>query len=318
MNPINPIDGYVCQDTHTADKLKESDKGQWQGIFFDGRQDNAQDFPDLVRLIDREFRNDEVGILNSISQQDLRNTDVLIFRESTGQLILERRGLKPHEANYRRSVEYDANQNQVAYRIMLRGRNDSNLNLGGGVIRRQSFEDWATDYQLPKALRKRESNQPRPGEYVKIVAINRATGYTGTARVQLKSAAQNASGLLDVVVPTITLLPPNLKIWAERDYTVEQGLTKGEERNYTIGNEGASLTSDTSIRVYSEWLDEDGRPLPDELGENLGKQYGLTGRLAKVVGTNILRGTAIGDDMAEFAIAPGRNTQVLSRPLKIG
>ncbi|MFQ3248071.1 MAG: hypothetical protein ACI9SP_004731, partial [Arenicella sp.] len=231
-----------------------------------------------------------------------------------GQLILERRGLKPEEAKYRKAVDYNAGEHQVAYRIMLRGRNDSTLNVGGGVDRRQSFEDWATEYQLPEPLRTRESDQPRPGEYIKIVAINRATGYTGTARVQLKSAGdpnKNSTTLLDVEVPTITLLPPNLKIWAERDYTVEHGLTKGEERNYTIGNEGASLTSDTSIRVYTEWLDEEGRPLPDELGENSGKQYGLTGRLAKVVGANQLRGTAIGDDMAEFAIAPGRNTQVL-------
>jgi hypothetical protein len=308
------IDGYTCEDTHTAEKLKDSDKGPWQGIFFDGSQDGAQDFPDLVRLIDREFRDEEIGILKSISEDDLRNTDVLMFRESTGQLILERRGLKPEEAKYRKAVDYNAGENQVAYRIMLRGRNDSTLNVGGGVDRRQSYEDWATEYQLSEPLRTRESDQPRPGEYIKIVAINRATGYTGTARVQLKSAGdpnKSSTTLLDVEVPTITLLPPNLKIWAERDYTVEHGLTKGEDRNYTIGNEGASLTSDTSIRVYTEWLDEEGRPLPDELGENSGKQYGLTGRLAKVVGANQLKGTAIGDDMAEFAIAPGRNTQVL-------
>jgi hypothetical protein len=308
------IEGYTCEDTHTAEKLKASDKGPWQGIFFDGSQDGAQDFPDLVRLIDREFRNEEIGILKSISEDDLRNTDVVMFRESTGQLILERRGLKPEEAKYRKTVDYNADENQVAYRIMLRGRNDSRLNVGGGVDRRQSFENWATEYQLTEPLRKRESDQPRPGEYIKIVAINRATGYTGTARVQLKSAGdpnKSSTTLLDVEVPTITLLPPNLKVWAERDYTVEHGLTKGEDRNYTIGNEGASLTSDTSIRVYTEWLDEEGRPLPDELGENSGKQYGLTGRLAKLVGANQLKGTAIGDDMAEFAIAPGRNTQVL-------
>jgi hypothetical protein len=79
----------------------------------------------LVRLIDREFRNEEIGILKSISEDDLRNTDVLMFRESTGQLILERRGLKPKEAEYQKAVDYNADENQVAYRIMLRGRNDS-------------------------------------------------------------------------------------------------------------------------------------------------------------------------------------------------
>ncbi len=45
----------------------------------------------------------------------------------------------------------------------------------------------------------------------------------------------------------IALRPPNLKVWAERKYNVEQGLTKGDEKTYTIGAEGAALTSDTTI-----------------------------------------------------------------------
>ena len=39
--------------------------------------------------------------------------------------------------------------------------------------------------------------------------------------------------------------PPNLKIWAERISTVEQGMTQGEERHHVIGSEGAGLTLQT-------------------------------------------------------------------------
>jgi hypothetical protein len=62
--------------------------GQLQGIFFDGQQDNGE-APDLVRIIDQEVRQQPVGILTSISTADLRNTDILFFRESTGQLVME-------------------------------------------------------------------------------------------------------------------------------------------------------------------------------------------------------------------------------------
>ena len=80
--------------------------GNWQGIFFDGSQQDLEEFPDVLRLIDRELRNEPIGVLDSISQADMRNTDVLLFRESTGQLILERRGLKQQEASYRRCLLY--------------------------------------------------------------------------------------------------------------------------------------------------------------------------------------------------------------------
>jgi len=297
----DPLPGYQCSTAGAdGDQLL-------QGIFFDGQQDDAEDFPDVVRLIDQELRNEPIGLLKSISTEDLRNTDVYFFRESTGQLILERRGLKQSEAAYRPEVEYSEETNRVAYRIMLRGRNDTSLNLGGGIQRTSSYEDWATDYQLAEPLRIRESDRPRPGEFVKIVAINRATGYTGTARVQLDTS--EGAGL-DVEVPEIVMTPPNLKIWAERTYDVEAGLTKGEERRYLVGAEGGALSSDKTITIYTEWLDQDGKPFPDQLGLDNGEQFGLTGRLARVAGDNRIVSAAQAG-ISEFSIAPGRNTQVL-------
>jgi hypothetical protein len=52
--------------------------------------------------------------------------------------------------------------------------------------------------------------------------------------------------------------------------------------------------------------------LPEELGLDDGEQYGFTGRLAKVVGANQLQGVGAGNDLASFAIAPGRKTQVIN------
>ena len=312
-NPHVYAQGFTCEDKHPELEYDPEKGGPWQGVYFDGRQDSVIDFPDLVRVADHETRFDSTGVLKSISTEDLRNTDLLFFRESTGQLILERRGLKPEEAEYRNAIEYDEDAKQVAYRVMLRGSHDYNLNIGGGVDRRQSFEEWATDYQLTEPFAKREADHPRPGEFIKVVAINRATGYMGTARVMLTSAAENnlVAGLLDVEVPHIVMTPPNLKIWAQRDYEVDAGLNEGDEHQNTIGNEGAALTSDAKVTIYTEWLDEYGQALPEELGLDDGAQYGLTGRLAKVASPNQLRGVALADDLAEFPIAPGRNTQVL-------
>ena len=43
--------------------------------------------------------------------------------------------------------------------------------------------------------------------------------------------------------------PPNLEIEAERQYTVERGLTKGQPRNYVVGFEGAGLETDDYIKT---------------------------------------------------------------------
>lgn len=280
--------------------------GNLQGLYFDIPE--AGQAPDLLRVMDQQIRTESVGLLESISQADLRNTDVLFFRESTGQLIMERKGLK--EAEVRRGdVMLDEEGQLISYRVMLRGPRDWNLNIGGAVERKGSYKEWATKYQLTEPFQEKESDHIRPGETIKIVAINRATGYMGTVRTPLTKTSQ---GNLSILSSPIALRPPNLKVWAERKYNVEQGLTKGDEKTYTIGAEGAALTSDTTITIFTEWLDEYGKPLPEELGLDSGEQYGFTGRLAKVVGPNQLQGVGAGNDLASFAIAPGRRTQVIN------
>ncbi|WP_416398400.1 LamG domain-containing protein [Allohahella sp. A8] len=193
---------------------------------------------------------------------------------------------------------------------MLRGLKDSAANVGA-INRTSSFEEWATGYQLTEPFRKRESFHLQPGEWVEVVAINRSTGYTGTSRVQLKSVGDAGSTGLSVTLEPIVMRPPNLKVWAERMYNVEQGLQAGESRSgQIVSAEGASLLSDQSVRVFTEWLDHDGSPLPEGLSAVDGAQYGLTGRLAKVVAPNVVATTS-SSNIAAFPIAPGRQTQIL-------
>jgi RHS repeat-associated protein len=286
--------------------------GKLQGVFLSSRPNEG--VPHLFRQADSIKNTAPNGVLKSISKEDLRKTDVLVFRESTGELVLERKGLSEQEA---RSAE-NGNSTGLGeddqfffYRLMLRGPMDYALNLGGGTNRSGTWAEWATRYKLPEPYQRREADHLKSGEWVRLVVINRKTGYMGTQRLQLNDASQNAAGYLSLPVDDITLSPPRLKVWAERNYTQEQGLQQGkEERNNIIGAEGAALASDDLVTIYTEWYDEFGLPLPEGLGVDNGEQYGLTGRLAKVVGQDQLAEVAQGG-LAEFPIAPGRHTQVL-------
>ncbi len=238
-----------------------------------------------------------------------------MFRESTGELVLSRRGLADAEIDGRQQMGMGQGGDNVFYRAMLRGPSDSNINIGG-TNRSGGWTAWATRNQLAEPFRQQQADHLKSGEWVRLVAINRATGYVGTQRVQLTDASTRTGGMLSFPVDDIKLMPPNLKIWAERTYDVDKGLTSGEERRYLIGAEGASQTSDAMVTIYSEWLDQDGRPLPEGLGDDDGKQYGLTGRLAKVVAPNQLGAAGSGDgqsrsDLASFPIAPGLQKQVI-------
>ncbi|MFO1369525.1 MAG: RHS repeat-associated core domain-containing protein [Marinagarivorans sp.] len=307
MGPIPQPDG----STKTG-FIPNQSPNSLQAIYFSSRPDKSQ--PNVTRLADKTKSPAPNGLVSSISKEDFKNTDIMVFRESTGELVVDRRGLPQSEID--EAVKTDTglgkDNKSFFYRIMLRGPMDTAVNSGGGFIqRRGSWQDYATQYKLAEPFQKREANHLKSGEWVRIVIINRPTGYIGTQRVQLKDASTNAGSSLNVPIDDIVLRPPNLKIWAERDYTQDSGLNKGkEEKNNIIGAEGASLGSDDKIIVYSEWLDADGTPLPEGLGADKGAAFGLTGRLAKVVGSNTLQSVAAGS-LAEFPIAPGLNTQVL-------
>ncbi len=149
-----------------------------------------------------------------------------------------------------------------------------------------------------------EADHLRTGELFEVWAINRVTGYMGKAELEM-TPAQISNGILDTIVPTIEMRPPNLKVWAERVYDIEAGLTQGEQRRYLIGNEGIGEADDTYIQINVEWYDEDGTALPDALTD-----YGFTGRLAYVSDANTLS-DASQAGQARFAIKPGTHVELV-------
>ncbi|RCU52636.1 hypothetical protein DU002_01305 [Corallincola holothuriorum] len=292
-------DGEEVEFFTTA--LEQGQEATHQGVYLSSGSAPAGE-PDFVRLADKQKNFASTGYLESISKDDLTNTDILVFRESTGELVVARRGLSDAESgNSKTGLTKD---DTFYYRMAMRGGRNSLNNVGAGKKFNERYDDWATRNGFADAFKERKSNLLKPGEWVKLVVINRATGYMATQRVELKNLTQGS------VVPQITLTPPNLKIWAERKYKVEQGLTAGKDRKYLIGAEGAGLTSDSEIKVFTEWFDHDGSPLPAGLAEDDGEMYGMTGRLAKIVGPDMLAAVA-DSDLANFPIAPGRNTQVV-------
>ncbi|MDF3012889.1 MAG: hypothetical protein K0Q78_1093 [Cellvibrio sp.] len=195
---------------------------------------------------------------------------------------------------------------------MVRGVMDLDIDFSGSEPK-GGWNDWSTGYELEESFREHESNHLRSGEWVRIVVINRATGYMGTRRVQLNEASQNDKGMMSTPVEEIVLSPPNLKIWAERTYEQKYGLEKNKEQINVIGAEGGALTDDKLVTVYTEWYDEEGRPLPSGLGEDNGEQFGFTGRMARVIGSGQIGevGVVGKEHLAQFPIMPGRQTQVL-------
>gem|GEM_PF-5880219 len=180
----------------------------------------------------------------------------------------------------------------------------------------------------------------RYGDLVRIVVINRATGYLASFRARVdagpnglptyKMLAAHPDGYVDEsFVARVVLRPPNLKIKVERKLNPSKN-SEGEEEQGEIkivGADGASITSDTYLQVTTEWFGESGEPLPDKLP-------GYTGRLARVVGGKLLAGTATenpveddeeeqseeeeensdGDDVGLFAIRPGKHIVNIQLP----
>jgi len=240
------------------------------------------------------------GLLKTIGKDDLENTDIYIYRVSNGQLVTSRKGLRPNESNpYHGGGAGDESESIVNYCLLMRGPASFNY------LRQMKFEDWAAATNINEELQGRQADHLRVGEQVKVIMINRATGYIGSA---VGTFGENlGSGLISFSPEAIVMRPPNLKIKAERQFEIESGLTAGEQRESVIGFEGSGLTSDKIITITTEWLDWDGGPLPEDLP-------GYTGRLAKVVAENEL-GQAAGH-IANFDIRPGRHIQVVQLPVE--
>jgi len=290
------------------------DQAELQGIYLSSRfdaipADTEKTAPDFTRLIDTAPDFKDRGLLKTIGKEDLKDTDIYVFRESTGQLIAERRGLHEDEL-YKNYSGVDEQAGSFRYTIQLRGAIENYYTISYDKRGEAGFKKWQSAGGFKEEFQKRTANHLKAGETVRIIAINRPTGYQGSVRVPLQAATASGN-FLNFADQRIELAAPNLKIWAERKNKVEQGMTKGETRKQLIGNEGAGLGSDISIAIYTDWRDQDGSPLPEELGD-----YGYTGRLAKIVAQNQLAPSGV-NNLSQFKIKPGQAVQVITLPERV-
>jgi hypothetical protein len=243
-------------------------------------------------------------LLNKISNTDLLDSDTYVYRVSNGQLFSAREGLQGDEADKDYNAGGTSGEASAAiyYSQLIRGA--SSL-----VYTQDAFhgrlEDWQAKTGVNPALAGRQVDHLRPGEDLEVVMVNRATGYIGSGVGTFGESTQ--SGLISFSPPKIIMQPPNLKIRVERTNITQAGLTAGDENVHLIGFEGSGLTSDKVITITTEWYEQDGSPLPDDLP-------GYTGRLAKVVAPNKLGQAS--SRIANFSIKPGRHIQVVQLPQK--
>ncbi|MCG8434966.1 MAG: DUF6531 domain-containing protein, partial [Gammaproteobacteria bacterium] len=247
---------------------------------FDPETDfRVQDTPPNVR---------NQGLLKTISEADLRETDIYIFRDSNDQLVMSRKGLREAEVAHYETI--GATEKGFFYKMLLRGPRVFDFLLG-------ELTQWQSKTFINPELHGRDADHLRIGETLRFIAVNRATGYIGTAKTVLFTGV---GGRIDFPIPPLVMLPPNLQVKAERMYRVESGLTEGLERKNIIGSEGSALTSDIVVAISTQWTDHDGSPLPADLP-------GYTGRLAKVTGSG---SNALGA-VEQFEIKPGSHLQMV-------
>jgi hypothetical protein len=229
--------------------------------------------PNFVRIIDLEKEAEDKARVSTLAPEHLQDTDLFVVRQANGQLVAQRQGLKDSENAYvpeagdalaNNDIVTLQGEVRVDYGLIMRGIRDlSNQYVVNNAQQEAAngesgFSRWqANGNMAPELYSQNNSDAIRPGETLEVWAINRVTGYIGHAEVVVGENALSQDQL-DTRVPDIQLQPPNLKIWAERRYNIEAGLTQGEQRDYLISHEGAGEGDDTYIQIFVEWLDQDG------------------------------------------------------------
>jgi len=283
--------------------------------------------PDITRVIDQQGTGVDNRTLRvtKMDRASFQDTDVFIIRESTGDLVMMRQGLKDSEsaAVYMGedpsggTPEYDhilggtgeivsSNQRLLTrYRMLMRGGDDVSYTSSAGAVNVANFSEWQAKGNIAPQFHSIDSDLVKPGETLLIYAINRVTGYMGYQRVLTD---QLAGATLDTLVEPIRMYPPNLKVWAERKYDIEAGNNKGETAEYLVGYEGAGEADDTIIQMYTDWTAPDGTAIPTAL-----QDYGYTGRIAYSTSDSSLSDASqVGT--ARFKIEPGKHAQVIRLP----
>ncbi len=306
-----PIDegADACEAKGKTRKFVTGEPEEVQGVWLTGSGNTPENCqPNLTRVIDSNSYQDltNQGLLSKIGAEDLRDTDIYIVRVSDGKLISERIGLNEYERKRISDLGEDRAKNQFFYTLEMRGSKlaqtftETNYN-------NRNFKDWQSKKGMNPELHQREADHVQPGDQLRIYAINRATGYMGHVDTTYDISSTDSQQLGSNIDPII-MGPPNLRIKVERDYQIDKGASASDEIiTQLIGFEGASLTSDKLVAITTEWLDHDGRPIPESL-----QGAGYTGRIAILSGDKTLPNDDQG--VYQFAIEPGQRLQVLQLP----
>jgi len=229
------------------------------------------------------------GLVSAISSDDLKKTDIYGFRMSNGQLVFSQEGID----NSKQSL-YDESECIIDYNISIIGPDTTT------GYKLKTFLSWLIKTDMDKDLKKRQADHVKIGEKIKVIMINRPTGYIGSG-IATVGHLQFEEGCQLINFSTeepIILLPPNLKINVQRDCKINYGLYKSINKKYRIGSEGSALTSDSRIIMSTQWYDHDGSLLPEKLP-------GYTARFAQSTASNSL------SKINQFKIMPGLHTQLL-------
>jgi len=265
--------------------------------------------PTIQRLPDYTSNIIDKGLLKHISIKDLKNTDIYVFRASNGQLINEKRGLGHINNYYGSDISDEASKESlINYQIMIKGADAFFPNIYNYInVKRDTIQEWGEKTNVNPELRTKSADHLRVGEKVKVVLINRATGYIGTALAEVghwdHDNDPNTNVLLNFSPDKIILRPPNLKFKVERQVKKDIHQENDNKENYLIGFEGAGLTDDRYISITTQWYDWDNTPLPEGLP-------GYTARLSMVAEEGQL------SSIKKISISPGIKTEMIILPQK--
>ncbi|MDP2714233.1 hypothetical protein [Rheinheimera sp.] len=295
----NLVEGqFVC--------VESGADAEYQGVYFSSLHSTVQHScadsdpeltqPDVLRLADTAPDFSPQGLVGQIATADLQDTDIFVFRESTGMLITRRQGITAGElAN--NSSYYGVDGDAFNYQIMIRAPAATAFH--ASYRGEEGFAKFQSAAMMNPELHRRAADHLKPSEAIKIVLLNRKTGYIGTKRTSYANIYSNS--VISFPINNIIMQPPNLKISVERRFSVQEGMSKDDPRNHLIAYESSAMSNDDMLVLTTEWYDADGTPLPDALAD-----YGFTGRLARVAGPGQL---TTGGQLGHFAIRPGKHIE---------
>ncbi|PHR94592.1 MAG: hypothetical protein COA78_32035, partial [Blastopirellula sp.] len=163
------------------------------GIYFTGNPKTDPDtgvlLPNLIRVVDRNPHLNDQGLLQSINQVDLLHTDLYVFRESNGQLVTHHKGTELNTEDDDRSTG-GVGDSVLQYSFVIRSPDYFYQNF-------HPYEDyagWASATKLAEPFQENNADHIRVGERLRLVAINRATGYMGSTLFTSKDPNQNSNG----------------------------------------------------------------------------------------------------------------------------